>query len=340
MIPIAGLLPEQLTAALKLERPFRGRQLFRWVQRLGVLDFHAMSDLPEALRAQLAARASCRTLEVTGSLEDPDGTLKLRFELDDRAVVEAVLLADERERATACLSTQAGCAMGCFFCRTGQLGLRRNLAAHEIVEQFLLLRQRAGRLDNVVFMGMGEPLANLAEVAQAVRVLTAREGAALSPRRITVSTCGLAAGLLRLAEELPGVRLAVSLITADPALRAELMPVARSNPLPELRRSLLIWQRLTGKRFTLEVVLMQGVNDRAQDVQRLLEFVRGQSGQALKALVNLIPWNPVPGLPYQRPAPERVRWFAQQLEQARVPVSTRSSRGGAVSGACGQLGGA
>jgi len=337
MIPISGLYPEELAAELGLGEPFRGRQIFRWLHRRGVTDFAAMSDLPEPLRARLAREASCLTLEVAGTLQDPDGTLKLRLELADGAGVEAVVLADERGRLTACLSTQVGCAMGCFFCRTGQLGLKRNLAAHEIVEQFLLARQRAAALDNVVFMGMGEPLANLSELGRAVRVLTAREGAGLSPRRVTVSTCGLADGIRRLAAELPGVRLAVSLITADQALREKLMPVARANPLPELRRALEDYQRLAGKRFTLEVVLLAGMNDRAEDAERLIDFVRG--GPTLGVMVNLIPWNPVPGMPYRRPEPARVAWFARQLAQAGVPVSTRTPRGSAVAGACGQLGG-
>jgi 23S rRNA (adenine2503-C2)-methyltransferase len=336
MIPISGLLPEQLGDTLGLPQKFRARQIFRWLHARGVTEFSRMSDLPEDLRRELAGRAQTLTLRPDGELRDPDGTVKSRFRLPDGAAIESVLLRDERGRLTACLSSQVGCAMGCLFCRTGAMGLLRNLEPHEMVEQFLLLRRHSAEIDNVVFMGMGEPLANLDHLRRAVDVLTAREGCGLAPRRITVSTCGLIGGIARLAAQGPRVRLAVTLIAADQALREKLMPVARANPLPELRRALLDYQRATGKRFTLEVVLMEGINDGSEDARALVEFLRSE-GPPLKALVNLIPWNPVPGLSYRRPAPERVTRFQRMLSQAGVPVATRLARGVSVAGACGQL---
>jgi 23S rRNA (adenine2503-C2)-methyltransferase len=336
MVPISGLLPDQLSAVLGLDNRFRGRQIFRWLHARGVTDFSRMSDLPEDLRRELAGRARALTLQPDGELLDPDGTVKVRFRLPDGAAIESVLLRDERGRLTACLSSQVGCAMGCLFCRTGAMGLLRNLEANEMVEQFLLLRRRPAEIDNVVFMGMGEPLANLDNLRQAVGVLTAREGPGLSPRRVTVSTCGLVGGLTRLAAEGPRVRLAVSLVAADQALREKLMPVARTNPLPELRRALQDYQRATGKRFTLEVVLMEGVNDRPEDAEALLDFIRS-AGSPLKAMVNLIPWNPVAGFPYRRPPADRVSRFERILARAGVPVATRLARGVSVAGACGQL---
>jgi 23S rRNA (adenine2503-C2)-methyltransferase len=187
-----------------------------------------------------------------------------------------------------------------------------------------------------VFMGMGEPLANLENLHRAVNVLNY---SGFSPRRITVSTCGLVEGVRSLGERKLAVRLAVSLISADTEVRSRLMPVTRSNPLPQMRRALLDYQRDLGKRITLEIVLMAGINDRPEDVEALVRFVQGRGGQdPLKVLVNLIPWNPLREFPYEKPDARRVEWFQQRIRQAGIPVTTRISRGSAVCGACGQLG--
>ncbi|MBN1837711.1 MAG: 23S rRNA (adenine(2503)-C(2))-methyltransferase RlmN [Spirochaetales bacterium] len=344
MIPLAGLLPAELSARLELTPAYRGRQLFEWIHSRLVFSFAQMTNIPEPVREALAARASVLTLESGPSVRAPDGTVKFRFTLPDGPAVEAVLLQDREGRHTACLSTQAGCAMGCRFCRTGQLGLVRNLRDYEIVEQLLLLRSTlrgAGeRVDSVVFMGMGEPLANLDALRRAVTVLTHPAGSGMSLRRLTISTCGLVQGILELAESGPHTRLAVSLVSADPRVREQLMPVAAANPLPALRRALLRFQGATGKRLTLEIVLLQGINDREEDVEALLGFLSGagSADQPLRALVNLIPWNEVPGMTYRRPSAARVTWFEQRLREAGVKVAVRASRGGAVAGACGQLG--
>jgi 23S rRNA (adenine2503-C2)-methyltransferase len=375
MTPVSALLPEELSARLELMPPYRGRQLFEWLHRRLVFTFDEMSSLPQAVREDLARRAALLTLGLGESRRAPDGTLKLRLHLSDGPSIETVLLNDGKGRHTACLSTQAGCGMACSFCRTGQLGLRRNLRDHEIVEQLLVLRGRLlleqaqagtvrsdvaleqrqpgaaapgrnGReagIDSVVFMGMGEPLANLPALRKAVQVLTHPAGSAMSLRRITISTCGLVGGIRELAESGPHARLAVSLVSADEDLRRRLMPVTAANPLPELRRALLDYQKTAGRRLTLEIVLIEGVNDRGEDLEALLNFVRGAEqrgfeGQPLRALINLIPWNEVSGMAYRRPSESRVDWFESRIREAGLAVAVRASRGGAVAGACGQLG--
>jgi 23S rRNA (adenine2503-C2)-methyltransferase len=330
-LPLAGLLPDAIASALSLAPPFRGRQVFKWIHR-GVENFAGMSDLPAVLRDDLAARAVVLTSRVEVRSASDDGSVKLRLRLDDGAAIEAMSLQDGRGRRTACLSTQAGCGMGCTFCRTGLMGLARNLAPHEIVEQLLHLSRETGAIDTIVFMGMGEPLMNREAVYAAVDVFAHRDGPGMSPRRITVSTCGIVEGIRRLAVEGPPVRLAVSLVSAVPAMRAALMPVSRANPLPDLREALGRYQELRRQRITLEVVLIDGLTDRDEDIDALISWIR-----PLGVMVNLIPWNPVPEMDYREPSPDRVRRFLEALQAARIPVTERLRKGRGVNGACGQL---
>jgi 23S rRNA (adenine2503-C2)-methyltransferase len=292
-----------------------------------------MSDLPAPLREELAAKAVVSRTKPLSSLDDSDGSRKLAVGLDDGSVVECVLLSDREGRKTACLSTQVGCPMGCAFCRTGQMGFARNLEVDEIIDQYILLDAGLARVSNVVFMGMGEPLLNLPEVRRAVAWLEHPRGPGISSRKITISTCGIAAGIRDLADSGPHVRLAVSITTADPGLRARLMPVEGSNPLPELREALAYYQSKTDRRLTLEAVILGGVNSRAEDATLLAEFIR-----PLKAQLNLIPWNPVPGLPFRSPRREEIEAFERALAKAGVDFTRRARRGRGVSGACGQLG--
>jgi 23S rRNA (adenine2503-C2)-methyltransferase len=334
--PLAGLLPDGIASALALEPAFRGRQVFRWIHR-GIESFAEMSDLPADLRSALEGQAAILTSRIDARSGSEDGSFKLRIRLHDGAAIEAMSLQDGRGRRTACLSTQAGCGMGCAFCRTGLMGLVRNLAAHEIVEQLLHLCRETGDVGNIVFMGMGEPLLNPDPVAAAVGVFAHEDGPAMSLRRITVSTCGIVEGIRRLAEAGPAVRLAVSLISAVPETRTSLMPVNRANPLPALREALGSYQERTRRRITLEVVLIDGVTDRAEDAEALVEWVGPLGVHALGVMVNLIPWNPVPELDFRESPRERVRWFKERLEAARIPVTERMRRGRGVNGACGQL---
>ena len=293
-----------------------------------------MSDLPLDLRKLLEDRARQYTTEHLESLKDGKGTVKLRLKCSDGFVVETVILEDKTGRRTACLSSQAGCAMGCAFCKTGTLGLSRQLETHEIVEQFLHARKQDETIGNIVFMGMGEPLANFENLMKAVRILHEPSGCGLGYKRITVSTCGLSEGIERLALETPSVRLALSLITADQGKRESLIPAARTNTLPRLKKSLLAFQKEKESRITLEYVLLKGINDGRDEVRKLLEFIRG-----LDCLINIIPWNPVKGLPFERPESVRTEEFVRALRSEGISVTRRMTRGVSINSACGQLGG-
>jgi 23S rRNA (adenine2503-C2)-methyltransferase len=295
-----------------------------------------MTDLPLPLRAELGGRFVLYPGEVSAELRDPDGTVKLRITLNDGCCVEAVLLTGGEGRRTACLSTQAGCPLGCVFCRTGVLGFRRNLDSAEITGQFFRLREIAGDIANIVFMGMGEPLLNLGELRRAAAVLTG--GMGFSPRRVTVSTSGVAGGIRDLAEKGPRFRLALSLTTADGELRSRLMPVTAANPLPAVKEALRLYQERTGQRVTLEMVLLGGVNTRPEDAEALAEFARG-----LKVAVNLIPWNPVEGMffegrPLREPDAGEIARLGSRLETLGLKVTRRRRKGRRIGGACGQLG--
>jgi 23S rRNA (adenine2503-C2)-methyltransferase len=340
-LPLTGLLPEELAALLAPLPPFRSAQIFKWIAA-GLASFGEMSDLPLSLRKELEGRFTLRSGKVTARLADGDGTVKIALTLADGAAIEAVLLADGRERRTACLSTQAGCPAGCVFCKTGSLGFLRNLSAAEIVEQFLFLREAAAPLpiNNIVVMGMGEPLLNLAELRRAIEIISHKQGMNFSKRRITVSTCGISGGIVELANTGPAVRLALSLTTADESLRRRLMPVTASQPLAKVKEALGLFQAKGGGRLTLEAVLLGGINTRAADASALADFARG-----LDAVVNLIPWNPVGGLlfegrPLREPAAKEIASFAFRLESLGLKVTRRYRKGRGIMGACGQLGSA
>ncbi|MDR0597686.1 MAG: 23S rRNA (adenine(2503)-C(2))-methyltransferase RlmN [Treponema sp.] len=334
---LTGLAPEELADLLRDLPPFRAKQIFKWIAR-GASAFNDMTDLSRDLREALSTRHALYGSSAARVLEDPDGTVKLQISLADGARIEAALLRDDRGRQTACLSTQAGCPAGCVFCKTGSLGFLRNLEAHEIVEQFLHLRRIKPAIANVVIMGMGEPLLNLGELRRAVAIIAHPEGLGLSKRRITLSTSGIIAGIRELTDAGPDLRLAVSLTIADQALREELMPIARANPLPALKEALLRYQKKLGRRITLEAVLLGGLNTREEDIASIVSFARG-----LDAAVNLIPWNPVEGMsfrghPLREPTGAEIARFSRGLARSGLTVTRRYRRGRSVSAACGQLG--
>lgn len=331
-IDICGLLPEEICSMLSISPSFRGRQIFQWISK-GVESFDQMKNLDKATLSALNRNASLRSSRVSKVLKDTDGTIKLQITLKDGRKIETVLLTDLEGRKTACVSCQAGCAMACAFCKTGTLGLGRNLTSSEIVEEFLFLEKEAGTLDNIVFMGMGEPLQNLEAVQKAVQVLTSKDGRALSSRRITLSTCGLVSGIRELADSSSKIRLAVSLTTADQALRERLMPVAKGNPLPELKKAIGYYIEKTGKRVTLEAALLSGVNTDVKSARQLVDFAKG-----LDVYVNLIPWNPIPELEFSTPSNSECNKFKQILEDFHINVNLRIKKGGNIAGACGQLG--
>lgn len=329
---LTGLLPEEITEQLELTQKFRGEQIFSWIGK-GVTSFDQMTNISLDLREKLKENAILRTSKISKTLKDPDGTIKLQIELEDKKAVETVLLTDKEQRKTACVSCQVGCAMQCAFCQTGQLGFARNLTAAEIVEQFLHLEQIAGPLDNIVFMGMGEPMMNLSEIRKAVLILTHKKGRNLSSRRITLSTSGIIKGIYEMADNGPHLRLAVSLTTADEELRTQIMPVNKGNPLPELKKAISYYIEKTNKRVTLEAALLSNQNTSKESAQRMINFAQG-----LDVNINLIPWNPVSGLPFKEPSPSEVKYFVNLLENAKLNVSLRTRRGRKIGGACGQLG--
>ena len=334
---LSGMSPEELFSFLSLDKPFRARQIFKWIAD-GARDFDSMTNLPASLRADLSARATVFSTKVEQTLRDPDGTVKLQINLQDPScsgggAVETVLLTDLEGRKTACVSCQVGCPMACAFCQTGHIGYARNLDSGEIVEQFFHLEDAVGKLDNIVFMGMGEPMLNLSAIRKAIAILTSPEGRALSKRRITISTSGIVSGIRSLADEGPEVRLAVSLTTANPELRERLMPVTKANPLPELRKAIAYFAEKSGKRVTLEAALMAGVNTSAANAKELADFTQG-----LNVHVNLIPWNAVPTLPFSTPSSAETKAFIAMLEGYGLNVTLRTRRGEKIGGACGQLG--
>jgi len=340
-VNLIGLLPSELEEfALGLGAPrYRGRQLATWMYRKGVVSLDAMSDLSKEFRAQVAEHAVAALPEVEQVTASQDGSRKLVLRLADGHRVSAVLMPDA-DRITLCLSTQVGCGYACAFCLTGTMGLERNLTAGEIVGQVLLANARlAGeaeggpRVTHLVFMGMGEPLANYGPVVTALRILTdARLGLGYSPRRITVSTVGLVPAIERLGRENLKVNLAVSLHAASDEVRSRLMPVNRGWNLAALMDALRRYPLAHRQRLFFEYVMLDGVNDSPDDAQRLVRLLRG-----LRAKVNLIPFNDWPGARFQRPPLPRVLAFQGALLEAGITTTVRWSKGEDIGAACGQL---
>lgn len=331
-INLCGLLPDEIFKELNLKQAFRAKQIFKWVS-YGIKDFSLMTNLSLDLRNELEEKACLRTSSISNVLKDTDGTVKLQITLQDSNAVETVLLTDKEGRKTACVSCQVGCAMKCAFCMTGTLGLARNLTAGEIVEQFFYLEEICGKLDNIVFMGMGEPMQNLESIRKAIAFLSSKEGRNLSTKRITLSTCGIIKGIYDLADNGPNIRLAISLTTANEDLRNELMPVNRGNPLSKLRDAIDYYAKKSGKRVTLEAALLHEKNTDKISAENMIKFAKG-----LDVNINLIPWNPVSILPFKEPSQNEVKNFVSMLEKAGLNVTLRKKRGRKIGGACGQLG--
>ncbi len=312
---------------------YRSVQTLRGLYQRGTATFAVMSDLPRPLREALEREFALPRLTPAEVVRSADGTRKLLFRLEAGRAIETVLIPD-RPRLTVCVSSQAGCGMGCRFCATAQLGWQRNLTAAEIVGQVIAARgalDAGERITNIVFMGMGEPLANYDALIEAIEILGAEWGLGFSSRRITVSTVGLVPALQRLVRD-TRVQVAVSLSATTDALRERLTPVHRKYPLAQLLeacRTLPIAQR---RRITFEYVLLDGVNDRPADAMRLVRLLHG-----IRAKVNLIPFNPFPGAEFQPPAPEVIHAFQHRLRAAGVNATLRASRGQDIQAACGQL---
>jgi len=316
---------------------YRADQLFGWVYRKHHRTADGMSNLPAELRASLGELCDLALPRTASLLGTPDGhTQKFVLELSDGARVECVAMRTER-RLTFCVSSQVGCALKCSFCATGLMGLKRNLRPDEIVAQVVAMGDFHGWRDdafNIVFMGMGEPLANLPHVLDAIHILHDPHGLNLGARRITVSTSGLVPGIDALAESDLPLGLAVSLHATTDALRDQLVPVNKRWPLRELLAAARRYGERSGRRVTLEYTLLAGVNDRMEDADRLAKMARD-----LPSKINLIPYNPVPGIAYQRPSAEAIDAFVRRLYPQAPSVTVRNTLGGEIWAACGQLGG-
>lgn len=312
---------------------FRATQLMEWVYRKGVSDPAKMSNLSKWDRASLAEGMAFETGVVSANQRSSDGTVKLLLSWPDGASAETVMIPDG-DRRTACVSSQVGCPVGCTFCASGIGGVKGNLSAGRIVEQVFALERATGggRITNVVFMGMGEPLANYANVIKAIRILHDPRCYNLGARRITVSTVGVPGKIRALAEEQLSLNLALSLHAPNETLRRELIPWAEHFGLEDILESCRYYFERTGREITLEYILLRGVNDRPVHAGELAKLSR-----TLRANVNLIRYNEVEGLPYKRPRNEDVTGFQEALREAGVNAHVRKSRGRDIDAACGQL---
>lgn len=339
---IFGISKEELTAQLASwgEPGFRAIQVLEWVYRKRVADWGQMTNLPEQLRVRLGETYSLGELISVRGQGSHDTTRKYLFRLRDGRFIESVVIpanpalyGEGSDRHTLCVSTQVGCAMACGFCASGLNGLARNLEAHEIVEQVVQADVLTGeRMDNLVFMGMGEPLANYREVMRALTILNAPWGVGIGARHITLSTSGLVPQIRRLAAEKLPVRLAVSLHGATDAVRERIMPINRKYPLAELIPALEDYVRTKRQIITLEYILIEGVNASPDDASALARIA-----QRLKAKVNLIPYNSVDGLTWVRPAESAQDDFLARLRRHGVTATLRREKGHDIEAACGQL---
>ncbi len=313
---------------------YRARQIRQWVFQGRAADWDAMSSLPKPLRATLSHSFDLWTTCVVAHRQAEDGTQKLLLQLHDGGRIECVLLPDARRRSI-CISTQVGCAMGCVFCASGLSGVDRNLTTGEIVEQVLQLQRLLGveeRLSHLVVMGMGEPLANLDQLLPALDQMASPDTLGISVRRITISTVGIPAAIRRLARHEHHYHLAVSLHAPNDALRDQLVPVNRKIGLQQVLRAADEYFEASGRRLTYEYVLLSDVNDRDEHARQLVQLLRGRA-----ALLNVIPYNPVAGLPYRTPTAGAIQRFRDQLLAGGLNVQFRHKKGDSIEAACGQL---
>lgn len=330
---IFGIIPADLCAFIKEYFPeYRCRQLLQWLYVRRVNDPELMTDLPKDFRDFLASGFDLSLPSVDKELHSSDGSVKYRLVLSDGSRIEMVSM-PEGKKLTLCVSSQVGCSRACSFCATGSMKLKRNLETHEIVQQVVLAQKLSGQsFTNLVFMGMGEPLDNLDSVISALRLIQHESTLAFSPRRTTISTCGIVPGIHRLADSGVKAKLAVSLNAARDDLRDELMPVNRKYPLPVLKKALQYLLERSRFRVTLEYILIPEVNMGHADLKALRKF----SGD-LSCKINFIPYNPVETLPYRAPTEPEIERFMSEARNLPQAVTLRRSKGKDILGACGQL---
>ncbi|WP_028319392.1 23S rRNA (adenine(2503)-C(2))-methyltransferase RlmN [Desulfobulbus elongatus] len=336
---LKNLTQEQLVGFVEsLGQPaFRGRQLLAWIYKPGITDFAQMTDLAKEFRAILAETATMSRFDDAQVECSRDGAVKFAFRLEDGQLIESVLIPEE-DRTTLCVSSQVGCAMGCDFCLTGTMGFIRNLTTAEIINQVCAVRDWAlahdrAPLTNLVFMGMGEPLANLAHLLDAIAILTEQRGLDFSNRRITVSTCGLVPQMQQLGD-LTDVNLAVSLHAANDAVRGRLMPINKRYPLAQLIEACRTYRQKRRKRIMFEYTLLEGINDSDADAGQLADLLRG-----VPCKINLLAVNPAGNPAYKSPGQDRILRFQRILRDRGYTVFIRQSRGEDIAAACGQLAG-
>jgi 23S rRNA (adenine2503-C2)-methyltransferase len=350
--PLTGETLETLTARLagRQEPAFRAKQILDWVYKKRARSWDEMTNLSKPLRTWLDETFDLMPVSLITGQQSTDVTDKLLLELGDRSLIETVIIRVPQEgvgldhsRKTICISTQVGCAMGCVFCASGLAGLKRNLNAGEIVAQLLQVcyredartpraRQELASFDNIVVMGMGEPLANYDAIIRALTIVNADWGLGFGARRITLSTSGLVPKILQLAEEPLGIRLAISLHGATDEVREQIMPVNKAYPLAKLLPAVKAFSDKHGRMVTLEFILIEEVNDSLIQAEKLRDIALD-----LHAQVNLIPYNTVEGLPWKRPSNTRQERFADILRNSRVSVTLRREKGHDIDAACGQL---
>ena len=337
MIDLKDLTFAQLTdLVVSMGLPtFRAKQIFSWLYRPGIHSFDQMTDLSKELRTTLGEKCSISSFSPAAREVSKDGTVKYGFTLEDGLMIESVLIPEET-RNTLCVSSQVGCAMGCRFCLTGTMGIKRNLRPAEIVNQVMAamadMADDQGRLTNLVFMGMGEPLANFDNLIGALNILMDQRGLDFSSRKITVSTCGLVPRLKELGEQVE-VNLAISLHSANDAVRSQLMPVNDTYPVEELlnacRHDFPMAKR---RRIMFEYTLFEGINDSLADAKELAKKLHG-----IRCKINLLSYNRCEALPYRSPARKKIEAFQKVLQDAGYSAFIRTSRGADISAACGQL---
>jgi len=339
---IKSLQPHELEATVRElgEQRYRTRQIADWLYQKRVQTFDEMTDLPRQFRAQLAEQFAFSKIDVVRVLGSRDTTRKFLFRLSDETLIETVLIpaspalyGSRSDRRTICVSTQVGCAYGCKFCASGLEGFSRNLRPNEIVDQIIAVERETGeKIDNIVFMGMGEPLANLENVLCAIRIINAPWGLGIGARHITVSTSGLAPQIRKLADDPLQIRLAISLHGATDEVRNQIMPINRRYNLDKLFEACDYYTKRKKQRLTFEYILIDNVNDSPEQARGLSRIAR-----RLGVKVNLIPYNTVQGLPWSRPQPEEQEQFLSILRGNGVAATLRREKGHDIEAACGQL---
>ncbi len=319
------------------EKKFRAKQVYEWLWQKGALSFADMTNLSKDMRQLLGEQFTLPALTIDATQYSADGTIKSRFKTWDGHLVEGVLI-PTTARYTACVSSQIGCSLSCKFCATGYIDRKRNLEFDEIYDEVVLINQQSEKvhgkkLSNIVFMGMGEPLLNYKNVIRSIERITSPDGLAMSPRRITVSTAGVAKGIRQLGDDKVKFKLALSLHAATDAKRHEIMPINDTNNLKTLTDALNYFYKQTGNEITFEYILFKDFNDSLKDADDLIKIYR----QVPADLINIIEYNPIEFAKYEKPEEAKVQAFMQYLEKHRVNVRLRKSRGKDIDAACGQL---